>query len=278
LISVLILTKNEEADLPRCLASVTWSDDVHVFDSDSTDSTGVVAQRAGAKLHRRTFDGYASQRNAALRSVPFQHAWVLVSDADDEVTSALAAELPLFVRQAPNNVAAARVLRRDHFRGTWLRHAAISPYLVRLIRPDRVQYVREVNEIVETDGEVATLSAPLDHYPFSKGIAHWIRKHNRYSTMEAEVVLREVPPSKWKCVRAIIHATDFNERRRYQKALFYTLPGRPLLKFGYMMCVRCAWRDGRAGISYALLQSIYEYFIVLKTVERRRKYAERLPW
>ena len=70
MISILILTKNEERDLPGCLASVAWSDDVHVFDSLSTDATAEIAKAAGATVATRPFDGYASQRNAGL-ALPF---------------------------------------------------------------------------------------------------------------------------------------------------------------------------------------------------------------
>ena len=66
MISVLILTRNEQRDLPDCLASVSWSDDIHVFDSHSTDNTVEIAKAAGAQVHTRTFDDYATHRNAAV--------------------------------------------------------------------------------------------------------------------------------------------------------------------------------------------------------------------
>ena len=66
MISVLILTKNEEQDLPACLASVAWCEDVHVFDSYSEDKTVEIAEQFGAKVSQRIFDNYANQRNAAL--------------------------------------------------------------------------------------------------------------------------------------------------------------------------------------------------------------------
>jgi hypothetical protein len=89
------------------------------------------------------------------------------------------------------------------------------------------------------------LSYPLDHYPFSKGIARWVEKHNLYSTMEAELIVRN-------------------------QGLQNPLPGRPLLKWLYMMFARGAILDGPAGLTYATLQSFYEYLIVLKTKELRR--------
>jgi len=267
-ISVLILTKNEEHDLPGALASAAWSDDVHVFDSGSTDRTAEIARAAGSQVHTRPFDDYASQRNAAL-AVSFKHSWVFIMDADERPTPELAAEMQRVVGEAPANTAGFRLRRRDFLFGTWLKHAQISPYYIRLVRVGRAKYTRAINEVLELDGPVAELIHPLDHFPFSKGIAHWVAKHNTYSTMEAELIVRQEGLQNPRVGAALRHA-DFHTRRLHQKALFYRMPGRPLIKWLYMMFVRGAVLDGAAGVTYATLQSFYEYMIVLKTKELRR--------
>jgi glycosyltransferase involved in cell wall biosynthesis len=268
MISVLILTRNEERDLPGALASVAWSDDVHIFDSCSTDATTEIARAAGVHGHSRAFDDYATQRNAAL-ALAFKHPWVLLLDADERPTPELSAEMQRVVTEAPANTAGFRLRRRDFLFGTWLKHAQISPYYIRLVRPERAKYTRAINEVIEVDGPIAELTQPLDHFPFSKGIAHWIAKHNVYSTMEAELIFRQQGLQN-PSLRAAFFGPDFSTRRLHQKALFYRLPGRPLVKWCYMMFVRRAVLDGAAGVTYATLQSIYEYFIVLKTRELRR--------
>lgn len=268
MISILILTKNEQQDLPECLASVAWSDDVHVLDSESTDSTVQIAKEAGATVTVRAFDGYASQRNAGLK-LPFRNEWLLILDADERVPKSLEDEILNYVQLAPSNVAAARIRRRDIWWGTWLKHAQISPFYVRLVRVGRAQYEREVNEVLVVDGDIQELNSSFDHFPFSKGLSHWIAKHNSYSTMEAEVIARgAVQKPSWKVA---FLGKDFNERRLHQKAIFYGLPARPFIKFFYMVIIRRAFLDGWAGIRYAILQSIYEYFIVLKTKELKAK-------
>jgi len=273
-ISVLILTKNEQQDLPACLQSVQWSDDVHVLDSHSTDDTVALAQAAGAHTTLRAFDGYASQRNFGLK-LPFKNQWVLIVDADERIPTALVAEMQAFVACAPEAVAAARMRRRDIWWDTWLRHAQISPFYVRLVNAGRAHYEREVNEVLVVDGAIHDLKEAFDHYPFSKGLDHWIAKHNVYSRMEAEVIAsgQGIQPS-WK---AAIFGRDFNERRGHQKAIFYRLPGRPLIKFLYMLIVRRAFLDGAAGIRYASLQAIYEYMIVLKVKELSHACRTNLP-
>jgi glycosyltransferase involved in cell wall biosynthesis len=263
-VSVLILTKNESLDLPGCLASVSWCDDVHVLDSGSTDDTEAIALAHQAHFSVRPFDGYASQRNAGL-ALPFKYPWVLIVDADERIPQSLAEEMGRFVATVPNHVCGARMRRRDIWWGTWLKHAQISPFFIRLVRVGRAHYEREINEVMVVDGDVSDLSEPFDHFPFSKGLDHWIQKHNVYSKMEAEVIAsgsRGAPS-----IRKALFDPDFNNRRAHQKGLFYKLPLRPFIKLVYMLIVRRAFLDGVAGMRYACLQAIYEYFIVLKTEE-----------
>ena len=263
-ISVLILTKNEQQDLPDCLASVAWSDDVHVLDSESADATVALAEKAGTTVTVRPFDGYASQRNFGLK-LTYKHDWVLILDADERITPVLAVEMQAFVATAPLSVAGARMRRRDIWWGRWLKHAQISPFYVRLVRVGRAHYEREINEVLVVDGDIVDLIQPFDHYPFSKGLDHWISKHNTYSRMEAELIAKGalIKPS-W---RIAILGNDFSERRVHQKAIFYGLPARPFIKFIYMLIARRAFLDGWPGVRYAVLQAVYEYFIVLKTKE-----------
>ena len=263
-ISLLILTKNEQQDLPGCLESVAWSDDIHVLDSQSTDNTLQLAESFGARVYVRAFDGYASQRNFGLQ-LPFKYRWVLILDADERITPSLATEMNAFVQSADASIAGVRMRRRDIWWGHWLKHAQISPFYVRLVRAGKAHYEREINEVLIVEGEIAEFSEPFDHYPFSKGLDHWINKHNDYSRMEAELVTKGlVAKPVWKIA---LFGKDFGERRVHQKAIFYGLPARPLIKLFYMLIVRRAFLDGWAGIRYSILQAIYEYFIVLKTKE-----------
>jgi glycosyltransferase involved in cell wall biosynthesis len=268
-ISILILTKNEERDLPGALDSVSWSDDIHVFDSLSTDNTVSIARQGGATVHQRPFDDYATHRNAALTTIPFKHPWVFLLDADERPTADLSREMQQLTLAAPSEISGFRLRRRDFLFGTWLKHAQISPYYIRLVRPERSHYTRAINEVLEVEGPIADLSHPLDHFPFSKGIAHWVTKHNLYSTMEAELIHKQQGLQN-PSLMAALRDPDFHTRRLHQKAIFYRLPARPLIKWLYMVFLRGAILDGHAGLAYATLQSFYEYLIVLKTKEHQR--------
>lgn len=266
MISVLILTKNEEQDLPGCLASVNWSDDIHVYDSFSTDRTVEIADAAGAKVTRRVFDNWAAHQNWGLRNIQFKYPWVFYIDSDERMSTELVEHVLAAVAGARDEVAF-RVQRRDFLFDRWLKHVQTSPFYIRLFRPERMHYERLVNPISIADGPVGEVSGYLDHFPFSKGIGHWVDRHNSYSRFEAQqIIVNRRAQSSFSLTKAFT-ARDFHERRFHQKELFYRLPFRPLIKFMILYAGKRGFMDGRAGLTYAVLQSIYEYFIVLKTRE-----------
>ena len=176
-ISVIILTKNEARDLPRCLESVAWCDDIHVYDSMSTDATVEIAKAFGATVTQRPFDNWASHQNWGLANIRFKHPWVFYIDADERMTDKLVRSAKQAVASA-GDVVAFSIQRRDFFMGTWLKHVQTSPYYLRLFRPERMRYERLVNPISIPDGPSARIAGYLDHFPFSKGLDHWVARHN----------------------------------------------------------------------------------------------------
>jgi len=266
MISIIILTKNEQQDLPGCLQSVAWSDDIHVYDSMSTDNTLAIAHDFGATVTQRPFDNWAAHQNWGLQNVPFKHPWVFYIDADERMTPELVQAVQAVVASAKAEVAF-RLQRRDFFLGAWLKHVQTSSSYMRLFRPEKMRYERLVNPISIADGPVAEVTGYLDHFPFSKGIGHWIDRHNGYSRFEAQQIVSNRKAGKGFSWLKAFSAKDFHERRYHQKELFYRLPFRPLVKFLLLYVGKRGFLDGRAGFTYAMLQSIYEYFIVLKVRE-----------
>lgn len=268
-ISVLILTKNEQQDLPGCLASVAWSDDIHVYDSMSTDKTVEIAEAFGAKVTKRPFDNWAAHQNWGVQNIPFKYPWVFYIDADERMTPELIAAVQA-ESKSPGDSVAFRVQRRDFFEGTWLKHVQTSPFYIRLFRPEKMRYERLVNPISLAEGPVGQVQGYLDHFPFSKGIGHWVDRHNSYSKFEAEQIASNRRQNEDFSIIKALTAKDFHERRFHQKVLFYRLPLRPLVKFLLLYVVKRGFLDGRAGLRYSILQSIYEYMIVLKVDEMER--------
>jgi len=270
MISVLILTKNEEKDIVGCLRSVSWCDDIHVFDSFSDDKTVSIAKDFGATVTQRIFDNWSSHQNWGVKNIPFKYQWVLYIDADERVSESLFLALKKLRFETTDNVVAYEIRRRDFaWNGKWLKHSQISPYYTRLFRPEKMRYERLVNPVSKPDGKVARVDGFLDHYPFSKGFMYWINRHLGYADMEAEMRLSDIKAATSFSIGKALFGRDFSERRYHQKGFFYKIPFRPIVKWFYMIIWRKAFMDGSAGVTYATLQSIYEYFIVLKTRELR---------
>lgn len=262
-ISVLVLTFNEEVNLPKCLESLKWSDDVVVLDSFSQDRTRKIADAAGVRFVQHAFTGFGDQRNWAFDHISFKNSWVLVLDADECVPPALAQEMLFCVRSASEEVAAFRLRRRFYFWGRWLRYSSLYPtWVVRLIRLGRIRYVNRGHaETQMVDGLVEALENDLIDEN-AKGMHEWWERQNDYSTKEALYELKQplMPLS------ALLSA-DPLKRREVLKALARRIPFRAFFYFLYCYVVRMGFRDGIAGLRFALMKAMYTQMIQLKKYE-----------
>ncbi len=267
MISVVILTLNEAANLPRCLASVQWSDDVLLMDSGSTDDTAAIAGQAGVRVMVRPFDTFAGQRNHAMVHGQLRHSWTLHLDADEVVRPELAAELMAIAAGPQAAYPVYRLPSRLIFMGQWLRHAGMYPaYQVRFGRTAELRFTEygHGQREVQPPELVGTCRSALDHYNFSKGINDWFARHLRYAQREA---LQSAQESGHPLpLRALLDA-DATTRRRALKQWGYRMPLRPLLRFLYVYLARGGFRDGGAGFHYAAMIGVYQYFIDLNQRE-----------
>ncbi|MGB0720780.1 MAG: glycosyltransferase family 2 protein [Gammaproteobacteria bacterium] len=263
-LSVLIVTLNEERNLPACLDGVAWADDIVVFDSHSTDATVEIARARGARVVQRVFDDFSSHRNWALNHVDFAHEWVLLLDADECVTDELAKEIRSVLEGGTTHDAF--MLRfRFVWRGRWLKHGARHPvWGVRLLRVGRGSYEnRLVHEHIVVSGSVGRLRHFL-HEDDDKGLERYIDRHNHYSTLEAVEVAR----ARRGHVNVGVRLLGGPARRRALKNWAYRyVPARPLFVFLYVYFMRLGFLDGRGGFESAMLRAIYEFQIDLKLRE-----------
>lgn len=259
-VAVVVLTRNEADNLPRCLASVSWADDVLVLDSGSTDATVDIARAAGARVHERAFDSFGAQRNHAMEHCGLSSPWVLHLDADEVVPPALRDEL-LAITRDPAARDAWRIPARILLEGRWLRHAGLYPsYQVRFGRREVLRFIDHGHgqrEALDAD-RVGTVTAPLDHHNFSKGMNDWFARHLRYARDEA---LQELAAGQRAPRPVDLVSRDPTRRRRALKHASQRLPLRPLARFVYVYLLRGGVLDGRAGLRYATMLAIYQYFI-----------------
>jgi glycosyltransferase involved in cell wall biosynthesis len=257
--SILILTKNEEFNLPGCLNSVRWCDDVVVLDSKSKDRTQEIARAAGARVEEREFDDFGSQRNHALEKIRFQHPWIFQLDADEHFREELRAECERVV--ALDNRSAYSVPNRIFFMGRWIKHATQYPFpQVRLVKVGEVKF-RKAGHGQALDwakrGEGA-IEVPYDHFNFSKGIGDWMNKHHHYAEQEAENAVRlRREPIGW----GDLWGGDRLARLRSMKKIMVRLPGRGLVKFLYLYMICRGFLDGMPGLIYCGLQGYYEFLV-----------------
>jgi len=267
-ISVLVLTLDEEVNLRACLESLSWSNDVVVLDSFSSDRTLEIAGEFGARVVQRRFDNWASHQNWALDNIVFTNSWVYYSDADEVMPSDLRDEV-LSRATHSAHASAFRLRYKNFFWGRWIRHCGIYPvWVLRLFRPEKIRWERVVNPIPVVEGVVADLECHFHHFSFNKGLDAWFEKHNRYSNGEALETLKSLRSGSFRI--ADVFAVDRVQRRRALKELSFRLPARFLLRFIYMYVLKRGFLDGLPGLRYCCLLSIYEYMISIKVAELLR--------
>jgi len=281
LVSVIIPIRNEAANLPRCLASVAWADEVFVVDSQSTDDSAALAAAAGAKVVQFHFNGvWPKKKNWALDNLPFRNDWVLILDADEVMPPGAADEIETVVDLDGAGHAGFWVNRRFMFMGDWLRHSYYPNWNLRLFKHHLGRYEQlvrgatqsgdnEVHEHVVVTGDTGRLRCEMDHHAFPS-IEVFVEKHNRYSNWEARLELQDAAPVSTLAIQS--HAISL---RRTLKRCSRRLPFRPTLRFLYVYVFQRGFLDGARGYYFARLHAMYELMSTAKAAELRHASASR---
>lgn len=269
--TVVILTLNEEDNIRRCVSCVHNAEQVVVVDSFSSDKTIENARsiRSDAKILQHSFRDFADQRNWALNNITPPSGWVLFVDADEFCTEALLDEVRNFVGGAGDNVGA-YVSGKNYFFNRWLRFSTMYPfYQLRLLKWGKVKFEKVGHGQREvTSGQLGYLKESWRHESFSKGVAEWVARHNRYTTDEASLMLAYKTESiDWK---KLVLGSQM-QRRRQLKVLSARLPCRPLVRFVYVYLLKGGFRDGYPGLLYCLLLLANQIVLSVKMKELREK-------
>jgi glycosyltransferase involved in cell wall biosynthesis len=242
-ISVVVITKNEEANIERCLASVAWADEIVVVDSGSVDRTAEIARRFTQRVYDEPWRGFGAQKNLALSYATGD--WVLSLDADEWVSESLRDELKAAAQS--DGLEAWRVPRRSSFCGKFLKHSGWWPdYVTRFFRRGKARFSdHRVHERIIVDGRTGTLKSPLMHESY-RTLDQVIEKMNRYSTLAAQ---------------------DLHSRGR--SASVFTALGRGLWAFIRTYALRAGFLDGREGLMVAVATAESTYYRYLKLMHLR---------
>lgn len=258
-VSVVVMTRDEAACLPHCLAGLTRFAEVFVVDSASRDGTATIAAAWGARVTPFCWNGRLPKKKQwCLDNLPFRHDWALFVDADEVVTAELAQEIAALLAAGPPPCAGYYITGRPVFLGRTLRHGWVNRKLALLDRRRArfpalddldVSLMWEVEGHFQPalDGPAGRLRAPLLHDD-RKPLAAWFIRHARYAQWEA--TLQE----DGRLDR--LDATEPPARRRAKK-IYRRLPLRPLAVFIIAYVLRLGFLDGVAGLYHALGRAFY---------------------
>jgi glycosyltransferase involved in cell wall biosynthesis len=250
ILSVVIITYNEEANLGRTLASVQplvcdGNGEIIIVDSGSTDRTVEIAKSYGAKIFAEEWKGYAAQKNSAIAKAGGD--WILSLDADEEVSPALVHEIQTTL--AGGSALTGYFLPRQNlFLSRWIRHGGFWPDpKLRLLTKSAAHFEeRAVHETVKTSGPTEHLKSPLTHHSYPT-LSDYIEHMNRYSSLGAEMA----------------GARGFS---------FLDIAVRPWLTFVYNYIFRLGFLDGREGLLLHLYHSVYVSWKYAKAWELSRSH------
>ena len=243
-LSVVVITRNEAANIRAALESVRWADELVVVDSGSTDDTLRIAGEIADRVTAHHWAGYGAQKNHATELAA--HDWVLSLDADERVSPALAREIRALLQAEPA-ARGYRIPRVTRYLGRWIRSTDWYPdYQLRLYDRRAARWNdRLVHESVAVDGPVRRLRGELEHHAY-RDVSHHLQTIDRYTTLAARQMHREGRRAGW-----------------------VDLAVRPPAAFLRNYVVRRGVRDGVHGLIVSLLNAGYVLLKFVKLWERR---------
>ncbi len=267
MISIVILTKNEEQDLSACLKSLEWAKDIHVLDSGSNDRTLIIASKYHVKISFNPFTSFGSQRNFALDNLNLQYDWILFLDADEVVTENFRFAILEAIENADEIVAGFYCCWKMILEGKWLKYCDNFPkWQFRLMRKGRARFTDFGHGQKEDNvsGKILYIKEPYLHYGFSKGWFQWIERHNKYSSEEAVERLKK-PPSLSNIF--FLHSSNRNTAFKFWVS---RIPGWPILRFFQAYFLNLGFIEGTPGLIYCTNIAYYEFLIQIKMREIKK--------
>ncbi len=271
-LSIIILTYNEELNLPKSLSSLKrLNGEVYVVDSYSTDKTESICSDHGVHFHQNRFETHTKQWQWALANLPIhEDNWVLGLDADQEILPELAEEINTLTN-TPSDISGYYLNRRNYFMGKWIKYGGYYPrYLLKLFKKNSVYL--DPGELMDhhfyVNGKTAHLQHDFIENNLKEDLGFWTEKHNRYAALQAAE----------EFAGSTTQAGNFfgnqDQKRVYLKNKWNKMPLfiRPFLYFIYRYIFLAGFLDGKTGLIFHYLQAFWYRFLVdSKIYELKRK-------
>jgi glycosyltransferase involved in cell wall biosynthesis len=277
MLSIIILTLNEEVNLPLALASLQRLDaEIFVVDSGSTDATRAIARAAGCQVVEHPFENYALQRNWAFDQLPIGAPWTLCLDADERLTPELVEEIEQTLSRQDTPYDGYMLRKRTIFMGRWLRHGGQYPaYHLRLFRSGRGRCeARLYDQHFVVDGRVGGLSNDYIDV-ITSDLATFIARHNRWAELEAAEILarRTGAVRSGPAVAPLLIGTAIERRRFLRTHVYQRFPLflRPFLFWFYGYVLRLGCLDGIEGLIFHTLQRFWFRFLIDARIWERQR-------
>lgn len=267
-ITILLAVRNEEANLPNCLAALAPADRIVLLDSHSEDATEEIAASYQAEVVQFDYSGgYPKKRQWALNELEITTEWIFLLDADEVVPQQLWDEIESAISN-PGAPDAYLMMKGFHFMGRRFRFGGFSHAAVLLFRKGKARFEEldssivtaldmEVHERVIVDGSVGVISLPLIHEDF-KGLTAYIDRHNQYSSWEAGVRYSNLyQGSHGEQTISPRLFGNAQERRRFLKYLAIRMPFEPTLWFLYHYILKLGFLEGRRGLIASQIRASY---------------------
>ena len=267
MLSVIILTLNEEANLPVALSSLQGLNcEIFVVDSGSTDRTREIARAAGCHVVEHPFENYAVQRNWAFDRLPIAAPWTLCLDADERLTPELADEIEGTLSKEDSPCDAYMLRKRTIFMGRWIRHGGQYPaWHLRLFRSGHGRCEdRLYDQHFVVRGRVGRLANDYVDV-ITSDLGTFIARHNRWAELEArEILAAPRAPSLEATVPAQLTGNPIERRRFLRTRVYQRFPlfVRPFLFWFYGYVLRGGFLDGVEGLIFHTLQRFWFRFLI----------------
>ena len=258
MITLIILTYNEELHIQRCLESVNnLAERIIIVDSFSTDKTCEIAQQFGAEVIQRKFVNQAEQFQWALENTNISTEWVFRLDADEYILPELYQEIKEKLNHLPQEITGINLKRRLYFQSSWIKHGGFYPLrLLRIWRNGAA--VMEQKMMDEHTVLMHGKSIDFDHDFVDENLSSlvkWTEKHNNYSTREA--IMR---------LDAQYHFLEQNQQNLHKsnKQFYLKIPLflRAFVYFCYRYFIKFGFLDGKNGLIWHFLQGFWYQFLV----------------
>ncbi len=245
-VSALVITRNEEGNIRRCLKSLSWADEVILVDAESQDRTAQIAREYTQRVYSHKWDGFVAQRNWTLKQAQYQ--WVFFLDADEVISPQLREELETLKDKEMGDYSGFEIPRRAFYLGGWVNHCGWYPnYQLRFFDRKRGEWVEGmIHERVEVRGRVGRLKGEILHYPYPNLSFH-LQRMDSYSSLRAEELYQ-----------------------KGRRSHFWDLLLRPIFKFLKMFFLRLGFLEGVRGFIISCFGAYYSFLGYAKLFEKER--------